>query len=180
MQAAADPVADIVLGQQEQLRPCERVRLMLLHPQQLGQREALQRRIARDCPQQAAQPLLDLPALLRRARVIPENGGTQRLVLPVQQDEPVHLAGEADALHPAVLQRRRCRQLTERFDRSPHPILGILLAPARLGACERIFTRGFGGYAALPVDEQRLDRARAQVNPDNELRHGRSLHSAWT
>ncbi len=43
-----------------------------------------------------ADPLLDLGALGRGALVVPQDRGAQHVLLGVEDDEPVHLARQAD------------------------------------------------------------------------------------
>ncbi|MNH99771.1 hypothetical protein D3C73_525500 [compost metagenome] len=92
-------VTHIILRQQEQLSLCQHLRLILLHPENLRQREAFQCTVSGNFDQLGAKYLLDLPALRRSPGIVPENGRTQRFALAVHQHQPVHLSGEADAVY---------------------------------------------------------------------------------
>ena len=107
-----------------------------------------------------AERALDFAAFRSRARIIPQNRVADGIALRVQQHEAVHLAGEADVLRwhqpdrPAV-----CSQLAKRFDRSVHPIVRTLLAPAGMLMEQRIIARCFRDDRAAPVKKQHLYRA---------------------
>ena len=96
---AGEPVAHVILGTQDVGDPREDLRLMCVHPQQLGQREVGQRRIAGQLDQAFVADLLFQPvALGLGARVAPDERGAQDLAVFVEHDAAVHLAGEADGL----------------------------------------------------------------------------------
>ena len=82
----------------------------------------------------------------------------------VEDDEPVHLAGEAD--------RRDLgdTQLSQRRLGCAPPVLGILLGPAGRGRRERVVLLRAREHLALGRERERLDAGRADVEAD-ERRH---------
>src|SRR5690606_25673035 len=55
-------------------------------------------------------------------------------------------------------------ELAQSRDRPYHPLLRVLLAIARLLLNERVRLRNLAAYAPFPVDQQRFNGARAQVD----------------
>ena len=102
--------------------------------------------------------LLDLGALGAGALVVPEDRRPQHPVGGVEQDEPVHLAGQPDRPVPADRVERR-------LGRAP-PVLGILLGPARLRDRERVLLLGRREHLAGLGDPDRLDAGRPDVEAD--------------
>ena len=129
---ARQPQPDVVLRQQDVRDPRIRLGLVVPQPEELRRREAGQRAV----PGQLDQPLeadalLDLGALGRGALVVPEDRRAQHLLVLVERDEAVHLAGEADRRGLDV-------EVGERgLGRAP-PVLRILLGPAGPGDRERV------------------------------------------
>jgi len=137
------------------------VGLVAADPQELGRREPCERPV----PGELDQPLetdgaLDLLALGRRALVIPEDGGPQRLKTVVQEHEAVHLAREADPGHV------RDGQLAQRRVGRPPPQLRVLLGVPGGGCADRVLGPCTGEDRAVRGDRDRLRRARADVEPD--------------
>ena len=103
--SAGEPQADVVLREQDVPGTRPHVRLVAPHPQQLRRGEPGQRAVAGQLDQTLeADPLLDLGALGRGAAVVPEDRRPQHALVAVEQDEPVHLPGEAERrrLHAEV------------------------------------------------------------------------------
>src|SRR5204862_7830183 len=99
---------------------------------------------------------LDLRALGGGARVVPEDRRPQHVARGIEQDEPVHLAGQAERLVAPL----ECP-----LDRAP-PILGVLLRPAGLRDRERVLLLGAREHLARLRDPHRLDAGCADVDAD--------------
>ena len=103
---AGEPVADVILGQEDLADPVPVRGLVLADPEELGGGEAGQGGVG-DHPDQglaAAGPLLDLGALGGGPLVVPEQGGADHLAVGVEEDRAVHLAAQADARDVGRLQ----------------------------------------------------------------------------
>src|SRR5690606_3819856 len=87
----------------------------------------------------------------------------------IQQDEAVHLPGEADALNVVRRDARRGDQLLERQHGFLHPVLRILFAVAGLQVYERVIFARFRPDPSGLVDEQHLDRTGPQIDADDML-----------
>ncbi len=157
------------MGQQDMRDALEQHGMLLFHPEQLGQRvtrrdgnaKALQR--AGFTAQPVQQPLV----LGSRFGVAPEFRRAQHLAIHIQRDQPMLLAGNADAehgrtFHSGLCQRRR-RSLFERLD----PLLGRLFAAA-VGAADQLMAdRAFAQHGAgRDVEQQRLGALGAAVDAE--------------
>jgi hypothetical protein len=111
----------------------EHILLVTAEPEELGRREPGEGPVARQ-PYELGEtdPGFDLGALLGRTLVVPQDRGAQDAALIVEDDEPVHLAGEADAGHLSAAKP------AERRLRGAPPVLRILLSPARLRRRQRV------------------------------------------
>jgi hypothetical protein len=134
---AREPEPHVILRQQHAGDPGIDVGLVPAQPEQLRRRESRKRPIARQLDELTeAEPRLDLGAFRAGPLIVPEDRGTENAISVVEGDEPVHLAGEADA-GDAVRADSRQRRLG-----SPPPVLGVLLCPARLRRREPIALLG--------------------------------------
>ncbi len=134
---AGQPVADVVLGQQDVGDARPDLGLVAAHPGELRRREPGQRVVAgdRDEPR-LADRLADLVALGGRALVVPQDRRAQDLAGGVEQDEAVHLAREAHALD--VGRDRRPRPPSRaRWPRSRPSTTGAGPARSTAGAAGR-------------------------------------------
>ncbi len=108
----------------------------------------------------------ELDAFGEGPHVVPQDRRAQRLVVGAEQGRPVHLTGKPDAGQRGESLRRLA---ADRRDHGPdpfRPIIRVLLAPQRMRT-RNLERRGSFGYDALPgVDEQRLDRRCANVEPE--------------
>ena len=77
---------------------------------------------------------LELGAFGERAAVVPQDGGSERLVMGVEQGRAVHLAREPDARERREFGRRIAADRGDRRLDAFDPVVGILLAPQGLGA----------------------------------------------
>ena len=125
---AGQPQPDVVLRQQDVADPRVGLRLVLSQPEQLRRGEPGQRAVAgeRDQPLET-DLLLDLRALGLRPLVVPEDRRAEHPLVLVEDDEPVHLPGEAD---------RPVGKTGEACLGRPPPVLGVLLRPAGLGCAQ--------------------------------------------
>ena len=151
--------ADIVLRQEDVTDPGICIRLELPQPEQLRRGKPCQGTVTGDRDQPLeADPGLDLGALGLRSLIVPENRGSQDSSFGIEDDEPVHLAGESDLALGQACQAG--------LGRLP-PVLGILLRPSRKGRPQRV--RLTGSREDLPVvrrDRDPLDASRPDVEPD--------------
>ena len=70
---------------------------MLFHPQELRRSEARKCDIPRVPEQEILSDLaIEIFRFLRRATIVPEDGGPQDVPVPVQRHQTVHLPGHAD------------------------------------------------------------------------------------
>ena len=141
---------------------------MLGDPHRLRRGEAGHREVA-GAAQEIGNAPFELRAFGEGAAVVPQDRRPQRLVRRVEKGRAVHLAGQADAGES----RERVRRVAahgldgglDAFD----PVVGILLAPQRFRT--RHVERGgrLGDGSLLGVDQQRLDRRRADVEPEERF-----------
>ena len=166
--------AHVVLRQQHVADAGVRFRLVLPEPEELRRREAGQRTVPRLGDQVvAAEAILDLGALRAGALVVPQDRGADHLLLVVEHDEPVHLAGKAD-------RGRLDGERRERGLSGAPPVLGILLRPARPGRREPVAALGPGDDLPGRRDRECLDRARADVEADEDAFSRHAQKSAAT
>jgi hypothetical protein len=94
------------------------------------------------------------------AAVTPDDRGSQRLAVPVDGDETVHLVGDPDRGDPREV--RRLSQFARRLDDVAPPHRRILLRPVRPQCADRHFRLGSSRrrepFSRVEIDEARLDR----------------------
>ena len=150
----------VVLREQHRADAREDVRLVRAQPQQLRRRESGERPVPRQRDQAVeAEAPLDLGALGCGALVVPEDRRSQGPVVGAERDEPVHLAGEADCFGLDA-------EGAERRLGGAHPVVRVLLGPARLRCRKGIWLLRPRDDLAVLVDRDRLDAGRADVEPD--------------
>ena len=122
----------IVARKQPLVGPTVDVRLVFKHPAQLGGRKVA------GTVEQVAQAAF-LPQLLESAfadrhgpAVAPDDGRAQHAPLPVDQHQPVHLVGDADAADRFGIERMAPAQCSHGLLHALPPLLRILLGPARM------------------------------------------------
>ena len=172
---ARQPQAHVVLGQQHSPGRLGDRRLVSRDPQHLGRGEAGHHQIA-GALLDIGDAALELGAFGEGPAVVPQDRRPERLVVGAEQGRAVHLAGKADPGERGEL-GRRVRGGWPR-PKPPRP------RPSRPGSARS--TRAAGGDtlsgarrlrhdALVAVDQQRLDRRRANVEPEiglMSLRHG--------
>ena len=144
--------------------PRVRVRLVTAQPEQLRRGEARERTVPRQLDQPSEpDPLLDLDALRCRPLVVPQDRRSKYTIALVENDETVHLAGEAD-------RRRLAPERGQRTLGCTPPVFGILFGPPGLRRRELVALLGPGEHVTLWRERERLDAGRADVETD-ELCH---------
>ena len=137
-------------------------------PHRLGRGEAGHRDIA-GAAAEIGHAAFELVAFGERAAVVPEDRRPQRLVVGVEKGRAVHLAGEADAGEPRESVRRVG---ADRRDRRPRPPSTQSSGFCSLhSGCGRDSESGVGAprRPLIGVDQQRLDRRRADVEPEKSF-----------
>ena len=162
-----EPEPHVILREQHVRHAGPDLGLVLAHPQQLRRGEPGQRAVPRqlDQPRQADR-LLDLRALRAGPLVVPEDRRPEYQPIRVEQDEPVHLAGETE--RPVAAGEHALR-------RAP-PVLRVLLCPAGLRDRERILLLGPRQHLARLGDPNRLDAGR----PDVDAQKAQAPRAAYT
>ena len=162
---AGQAVSKIILGEHDPADLRKELRLILAHPKQLRGGEAGKGQIARQRQQALlAEVIVERIGLLAGAAVIPEDGGTDHLVVLVQGYQTVHLAAEAqtgDLGGVDVLE-----QLGYTNTKSRPPLLGILLRPTGLRHHKGIGLRRAAQHRSLAVNQKDLHGRSAQINTD--------------
>ena len=113
------------------------------------------------------------------ATVQVQDGWAERPAAGSRQHHPVHLGRQPDG---ANLVLGPVQQLDERLDRRPYrgpPLFGIRLGPPRTRAGHPYGRRSSCQLVTGVVEEDRLDRPRAQVDPEGTATFARRLaHSS--
>jgi len=121
------------------------LRLMFANPQKLDQGEIGERRIT--CKVQEAaftDSAIEPLALFLTPLIAPDDGWPQDLTVLVEDDCPVHLAGESDAGDLLGLNAALRKHGPDRLLASFPPIRWILLSPSRSFGCESTVVRSRG------------------------------------
>ena len=166
---------DVVLGKHDLADGREVLGLLLAQPQQLGCGEPHVRDVAGvagDCL--PADVPVEASHLVAAAAVVPQDGGADHAVPPVQRDEPVHLPAAAHARNLAGIDA--LEQLGNPVAHGIPPVVGVLLAPARLRHRRGIAPAHHRADPTTLVHEQQLGRGRSNVNP-NEIHDSATLRS---
>src|SRR6202167_1810892 len=87
----------------------------------------------------------------------------------VEQSCAVHLARESDPRERSEFRRRMAADPAAPPLAALDPVPGILLAPQWMRARDAERRRGFRDHPLIGVDKQRLDRGRADVEPQKRL-----------
>ncbi len=164
---AAQQVVDVVLGQHHVGDVGVVLGLVVAHPQDLGRGEAGVGNVTGPLHELLdADLFVEVAHLLGGATVVPQNGGTNDLVIYVQGHQAVHLAGNANARDlRSVLAGEKGR------DAAAHglpPVGGALLAPARTRELDVVGLAHDIQDVALLVHEQEFARRSSQVNTDEQ------------
>ena len=114
----------------------------------------------------------------RAAAVVPQDGVAKRLVVGAQRDERMHLARQADRRHLCVRFGGGLPNFAERLLHGGDPAVRRLLAEAGSRAERRMRHRSAGEQPLPVVDEDRLDRRRADVDAEEAHRRSCAARSA--
>ena len=178
---AGEAEAHVILRQQHAAHACEVGRLVIAHPEQLGQREAGQHGIRGPLEDVlSAQRAVDRIHLGLAALVAPDERGADDAVGFVQDDEAVHLAGKADAAHLAAAHARFREHAADGFLRRGPPVAGVLLGPQRpLHA--HVLVRGgeARAHVAAPVHQQRAAASGSDIDADPHGYFAASHHGRY-
>ncbi|KAF1034247.1 MAG: hypothetical protein GAK35_04311 [Herbaspirillum frisingense] len=157
--------AQPILGQQHRGDAAEQLGFVARHPHQLGRGETRHGQVAGDAMQARRAPG-QLGAFRRAARIAPQDGRTQYLILGVQQHGAVHLARQADGADAAEWRVPQLRaQLGHGIAGGLPPVGRRLLRPARVQARHVQRAAGQRQQGAVVADHYRLDFRRTQVDP---------------
>ena len=97
---AGELVVDEVLGQHNLADTLKVLRLVFLHPQQLGRGESGKGNVCRQLGQLLlANDIVEICNLLIGAAIIPQDGRPNHLVIFIQDNQAVHLTAAANASH---------------------------------------------------------------------------------
>ena len=162
---AAELEAQIVLRRQDPGGSAAIVRLLPGDPFEFRPGEA-GHRLHADDPGQLWMIGGELARLAMGAGVIVQDGGANRLHGAVEEDRPVHLAGEADRLQRAQRPGAGILDVRDRAGHGGRPDVGILLRPAGARTVGRIGALGAGHRRAALVGQQRLEPGGSAVEPE--------------
>src|SRR5262245_59527015 len=143
-------------------------RLVVAHPKQLGKREASQYGI---CSTRQNGFLADFGIdgihLRLAALIAPDERRPNDAIGIIQQDQPVHLAGKADASNVLACRVRLCQHATNRTLRRIPPVLWTLLGPKR-AFHSHVFMGGRNSVSKLAalIDQKGARAARSHINAE--------------
>ena len=179
-QRACQPVAHIVLRQQDGAGLRVRFRVVPAHPQQLRQGEALEGRVRCELHHLRAPPhrRFDLAALRRGALIAPQDRVSQRPPVSVQAHQPVHLSAERDPRDRVQGHLAFGQQVAQARLRGGPPVVRVLFRPAGLGQQQGILLEIRRVRSALLVNQQALRARGADVDSD-EVFQRRLLALSW-
>ena len=160
---AGELIGNIILGKHDLCNPCEILRFLIFYPQNLGRGKTGKgdiRRVLRELF--LSDNVVQIVALLKSPSVIPQKRRTDDLILIIQYHKPMHLPAEADACYLIFIRLRH--KLPDSLHGLGIPVLRILLRPPRIREINRILSGNNLSNLPLPVHQQQLYRAGAQVN----------------
>ena len=135
---AAHLVGDEIFGKHDLGDAGEVVGFMTLQPHEFGRGEAGERDIARPFEELIfADDIVEIGAFLDGTVVVPKYGGTDDVVVAIEDDEPVHLSGEGHT--PDLIERVTAAELADAGHHPAIPICGILFRPPVRGERQRVF-----------------------------------------
>ena len=165
---AGEQVVDVVLGEHDLRDPREVARLVLPHPQELRGRKPGKGDVGRPARQPVhTNGMVQVIYFFGGSAVIPQNGGTDHMVVLIQHHQAVHLAAAADSGHVCAV--KALQQLRHTLQQGLFPVLRILLAPAGFRELQGVFLGDHIVDGALFVHQQQLHGRGAQVNSNIQL-----------
>ena len=160
---AGEDVVDVVLGKHDLADALEILRLMLLHPQNLGGSEPSEGDVGGEGGQLfPSHHLVEVVHLLSGAPIIPQDSRADHLVVLIQHHQAVHLAARSDARHLGLV--KALQQGGDSLQHGGFPVLRVLLAPAGLRELQGILLGDFILDLALLIHQQELDGRGAKVD----------------
>src|ERR1700722_5034194 len=111
----------------------------------------------------------ELGAFGKRPAVVPQNRGSERFVLRVEQRRAMHMARKTDARQRREVGRGMAADCGDCGLDSLDPIGRVLLAPQGMRARNAERDRSFGEHALVEIDKQRLHRGRTDVEAQKRL-----------
>ena len=171
-QHAGQPLEHVVLGLDRVPCRAPHVRPVATGPVQVGQHQARGGHDAADV-QDPVPPdrVEDRRGPRRVATVGPVDRGGQDAEPLVEQDDRVALADDAQPGHVRPGDAGRRQQLVDRGDEGIEPVGRVVLRPAGMRAVHPVWPLGDGEDARRRVDEDGLERGRADVGADQERSH---------
>ena len=125
---AGEDVVDVVLGKHDLADAGKVLRLMLLHPQNLGGSEPSEGDVGGEGGQLfPSHHLVEIVHLLGRAPVVPQDSRADHLVVLIQHHQAVHLAARSDARHLGLV--KALQQGGDSLQHGGFPVLRVLLTP---------------------------------------------------
>ena len=166
---AGQPIIDVILGQHDLGDPAEILRLILLHPDQLGRGKAGKGDVGGILGQFIlADHIVQIIHRVGSAAIVPQNGGANHPIVFVQGYQAVHLSAAADTDNAGGV--KALQQFPNAVHTGVPPIIGLLLAPAGLRKIQGIFP-GYGiEDLAAAIHQQQLYSGSAQVNTNIQFR----------
>ena len=172
-----EDIVYIIFWQHDLGNLAEVFRLLIPNPEDLGGGEAGKGNIGRPGRQGLlADDIVQIIHLTGGTAVVPENGGTDHTVLPIQDHQAVHLAAAADPGHQAAVEAPE--QLRNALQNGLFPVLGSLLTPAGLREFQRIFFGDNILNVAVFVHQQKLHRRSTKVNSNEEFHIKPPVHGS--
>ncbi len=159
--------AHVVLREHDPVDARVDLGLVAAQPEQLRRREAGERPVARSARSSRSSPTRSSISAHSAAVRWSFQRIAGRRTLAVARRGRRGRASAPRARSSAASAPSRARA---RLARAP-PVLGILLGPARLRRREPVALLGRGDDLAVGRDRERLDAGRADVEPDERLRH---------
>jgi hypothetical protein len=158
--------ADVVLGKKEPTESFPQLGLVIAYPEQLGEREIRQGRIAGKFDQPiAANRGVYLLAFFRCPLVAPDQRRAQYLVVCVEQYRTVHLTRESYADDFVGRDASLFQGGGHRLATSSPPVFGALLGPASMRRSEgSVLSRGCTDHRTLLVHHDGTSAAGADIN----------------
>ncbi len=161
---AGEPEAEIVLRQQDLRHSGKDLRLVGLHPGELGRREAREDDVAADGAE--ARVGVEPRRFQVAARVVPQDAGAQHRVRRVEERRAVHLARQADPAHRREFDGMGGLQRRNRLLGRADPVGRVLFRPAGMRSRDGEMAVGGADDGLRAVHEQRLDPRRPEVEPE--------------
>ena len=165
----------VILRQQDFTDGAKQRRLVLLQPQQLGRREAGHGLVARDGARLGHQRF-EFDTLGKGARIVPQNGRAQHVLLLVEQRGAMHLARQRDAAQAGKRHWLGAADGRDHVQRGVPPVLRVLLGPAGMGARHAQGHAAAGEDGLRVVGQDGLDFGSADI--DTEIGHDGSMYKS--